>query len=146
MGRTEFQDAVPMTVGQEFHSFAAMLDWDIANIEHASQSLLVLNMGGTAIGTGLNTPKDYDKYVIKHLKKISGYEVANADDMIAATSSLQGFVVYSSALKTLATTLSKISNDLINLSSGPRNGLFEINLPPRQPGSSNAWKGKSCDT
>ncbi len=136
MGRTEFQDAVPMTVGQEFHSFAAMLEWDIANVEHASRSLLTLNMGGTAIGTGLNTPKGYDIYVIKHLKEISGYEVKNADDMIAATSSLQSFVVYSSALKTLATTLSKISNDLINLSSGPRNGLFEINLPPRQPGSS----------
>ncbi len=136
MGRTEFQDAVPMTVGQEFHSFAAMLEWDIANIEHASESLLTLNMGGTAIGTGLNAPKDYDQFVIKHLRAVSGYEVVNADDMIAATSSLQGFVVYSSALKTLATTLSKISNDLINLSSGPRNGLFEINLPPRQPGSS----------
>ncbi len=136
MGRTEFQDAVPMTVGQEFHSFAAMLEWDIANIEHASKSLLILNMGGTAIGTGLNTPEGYDKFVIGHLKKISGFDVRNADDMIAATSSLQGFVVYSSALKTLATTLSKISNDLINLSSGPRNGLFEINLPARQPGSS----------
>ena len=136
MGRTEFQDAVPMTVGQEFHSFAAMLEWDVSNIEHASKSLMVLNLGGTAIGTGLNAPKDYDIYVIDHLKKISGYDVENAEDMIAATSSLQGFVVYSSALKTLATTLSKISNDLINLSSGPRNGLFEINLPPRQPGSS----------
>ena len=136
MGRTEFQDAVPMTVGQEFHSFAAMLEWDIANIEHASKSLLMLNMGGTAIGTGLNAPEGYDKYVIKHLREVSGYDLNNAEDMIAATSSLQGFVVYSSALKTLATTLSKISNDLINLSSGPRNGLFEINLPPRQPGSS----------
>ena len=136
MGRTEFQDAVPMTVGQEFHSFAAMLEWDISNLEHASTSLLMLNMGGTAIGTGLNAPEGYDKYVIKHLREVSGYDLINAEDMIAATSSLQGFVVYSSALKTLATTLSKISNDLINLSSGPRNGLFEINLPPRQPGSS----------
>lgn len=136
MGRTEFQDAVPMTVGQEFHSFAAMLEWDITNLEHASTSLLTLNMGGTAIGTGLNAPEGYDAFVIKHLREISGYELVNAEDMIAATSSLQGFVVYSSALKTLATTLSKISNDLINLSSGPRNGLFEINLPPRQPGSS----------
>lgn len=136
MGRTEFQDAVPMTVGQEFHSFAAMLEWDISNLEYANKSLMVLNMGGTAIGTKLNAPKGYDKYVIKHLRKISGYDLKNADDMIAATSSLHSFVVYSSALKTLATTLSKISNDLINLSSGPRNGLFEINLPPRQPGSS----------
>jgi len=136
MGRTEFQDAVPMTVGQEFHSFASMLEWDIANIEYANKSLMTLNMGGTAIGTGLNAPEGYDAYVIKHLKEISGYDLKNADDMIAATSSLHSFVVYSSALKTLATTLSKISNDLIILSSGPRNGIFEINLPPRQPGSS----------
>jgi aspartate ammonia-lyase len=136
MGRTEFQDAVPMTVGQEFHSFASMLEWDIANMDYASKSLMTLNMGGTAIGTGLNAPVDYDVYVIKHLKEISGYDLKNADDMIAATSSLHSFVVYSSALKTLATTLSKISNDLIILSSGPRNGIFEINLPPRQPGSS----------
>jgi aspartate ammonia-lyase len=136
MGRTEFQDAVPMTVGQEFHSFAAMLEWEIANLEYASNSLLILNMGGTAIGTGLNTPEGYDEYIIKHINEVSGYKFENADDMIAATSSLHSFVVYSSALKTLATTLSKISNDLINLSSGPRNGLFEINLPPRQPGSS----------
>ena len=136
MGRTEFQDAVPMTVGQEFYSYAAMLEWELSNIEHAEKSIMVLNMGGTAIGTGLNTPKGYDKYVIKHLRKITGYDLSNAGDMIAATSSLHGFVVYSSALKTLATTLSKISNDMIILSSGPRNGIFEINLPPRQPGSS----------
>ncbi len=136
MGRTEFQDAVPMTVGQEFHSFAAMLEWDIANMEYANKALMTLNMGGTAIGTGLNTPDGYDAYVIKHLREITGYDLINADDMIAATSSLHSFVVYSSALKTMATTLSKISNDLIILSSGPRNGIFEINLPPRQPGSS----------
>ena len=136
MGRTEFQDAVPMTVGQEFHSFASMLEWDIANLEYANKALMTLNMGGTAIGTGLNAPEGYDIYVIKYLREITGYDFVNADDMIAATSSLHSFVVYSSALKTLATTLSKISNDLINLSSGPRNGLFEINLPARQPGSS----------
>jgi len=136
MGRTEFQDAVPMTVGQEFYSYAAMIGWEIDNLNEASKSLMVLNMGGTAIGTGLNTPEGYDEYVIKHLREITGYDLKNADDMIAATSSLHGFVVYSSALKTLATTMSKISNDLIILSSGPRNGIFEINLPPRQPGSS----------
>jgi len=136
MGRTELQDAVPMTVGQEFHSYASMLEWNIENIEYANKALLTLNMGGTAIGTGLNTTKGYDEYVIKYLNEISGFHFVNADDMIAATSSLHGFVVYSSALKTLATTLSKISNDLILLSSGPRNGLFEINLPARQPGSS----------
>jgi aspartate ammonia-lyase len=136
MGRTELQDAVPMTVGQEFHSFASMLEWEVENLEHAEKTLMILNMGATAIGTGLNTPKGYDKYVIKHLREITGYDLKNADDMIAATSSLHSFVVYSSALKTMATTLSKISNDLILLSSGPRNGIFEINLPPQQPGSS----------
>ena len=136
MGRTEFQDAVPMTVGQEFHSFASMLEWELDNIEHAEKAISIMNMGGTAIGTGLNAPKGYDVFVVKHLRDITGYDISNADDMIAATSSLHGFVVYSSALKTMATTLSKISNDLINLSSGPRNGIFEINLPPRQPGSS----------
>jgi aspartate ammonia-lyase len=136
MGRTELQDAVPMTVGQEFHSYAAMLEWNIDNIEAANETLKILNMGGTAIGTGLNARKGYDVAVIKHLNNISGYTFANADDMLAATSSLHSFVVYSSSLKTLATTLSKISNDLILLSSGPRNGIFEINLPPRQPGSS----------
>ena len=136
MGRTELQDAVPMTVGQEFYSYASMLQWEMDNLEHAEKAIMVLNMGATAIGTGLNTPDGYDNYVIKHLRDISGYDLSNANDLIAATSSLHGFVVYSSALKTLATTLSKISNDLIILSSGPRNGIFEINLPPRQPGSS----------
>lgn len=136
MGRTEFQDAVPMTVGQEFHSYATMLEWNVSNLDYANKSLMTVNMGGTAIGTGLNAPKGYDVAVIKHLRQITGVDFANSDDMIAATSSLHGFVVYSSALKTLATSLSKISNDLILLSSGPRNGLFEINLPARQPGSS----------
>jgi len=136
MGRTEMQDAVPMTVGQEFYSYAAMLQWGLNNLENAEKSIMVLNMGGTAIGTGLNAPEGYDKAVIKHLREVSKFDLSNANDMIAATSSLHGFVVYSSALKTLATTLSKISNDLIILSSGPRNGLFEINLPARQPGSS----------
>ena len=136
MGRTELQDAVPMTVGQEFHSYASMLEWELANLEYAEKSIMIMNMGGTAIGTGLNAPKGYDKYVIKHLREITGYDLSNADDMIAATSSLHSFVVYSSALKTLATTLSKISNDLILYSSGPRNGIFEINLPAQQPGSS----------
>ncbi len=136
MGRTELQDAVPMTVGQEFHSYASMLEWNIADLEYANKGLMILNMGGTAIGTELNAPEGYDIYVIKHLRAITGYDFVNADDMIAATSSLHSFVAYSSALKTLATTLSKISNDLIILSSGPRNGIFEINLPPRQPGSS----------
>jgi len=136
MGRTELQDAVPMTVGQEFHAYGAALEWEIANIERAQQALYTINMGATAIGTELNTPEGYAENCANHLSKISGYDFVVANDLIAATWNLQSFVIYSSALKTLATTLSKISNDLIILSSGPRNGLFEINLPPRQPGSS----------
>ncbi len=136
MGRTELQDAVPMTVGQEFHGYAAALEWGLANLENAQKELYSLNMGATAIGTELNTPDGYTEDCTKQLADISGYPFVVANDLFAATWNLQSFVVYSSALKTLATTLSKISNDLIILSSGPRNGLFEINLPPRQPGSS----------
>ncbi len=136
MGRTELQDAVPMTVGQEFHAYGAALEWEIANIERAQEALYVINMGATAIGTELNTPEGYAENCTNHLSRITGYDFVVANDLIAATWNLQSFVIYSSALKTLATTLSKISNDLIILSSGPRNGLFEINLPPRQPGSS----------
>lgn len=136
MGRTEMQDAVPMTVGQEFHSYAYMLESESENLKMASNAVKKLNMGATAIGSGLNTPKGYHKYVINHLKEITGYDLENSEDLFSATSSMHSFVVYSSALKTLATTLSKISNDIIILSSGPRTGFFEINLPPRQPGSS----------
>ncbi|MBS3738116.1 aspartate ammonia-lyase [Mesohalobacter halotolerans] len=136
MGRTEMQDAVPMTVGQEFHSYATMIDMERKNLIRASDAVKELNMGATAIGTGINTPEGYHDYVIKHLKTITGFNLKNSDDLFAATSSMHGFVVYSSALKSLATTMSKISNDIILLSSGPRTGLFEINLPPRQPGSS----------
>ncbi len=136
MGRTELQDAVPMTVGQEFHAYATAIEWELANITNAKVALYTINMGGTAIGTGLNAPDGYAEKCTANLAKISGYDFVMASDMIAATWNLQSFVIYSSALKTLATTHSKISNDLIILSAGPRNGVFEINLPPRQPGSS----------
>ncbi len=136
MGRTELQDAVPMTVGQEFHSYAMALEWEINNLENAENALYVMNMGATAIGTGLNTPEGYAQACSEELAKLTGKDIVLAEDLIAATWNLSSFVQYSSALKSLATTLAKISNDLILLSSGPRNGLFEINLPPRQPGSS----------
>ncbi len=136
MGRTELQDAVPMTVGQEFHSYAMALEWEINNLENAEKALYVMNMGATAIGTGLNTPEGYAQACTEELAKLTGKEIVLAEDLIAATWNLSSFVQYSSALKSLAVTLAKISNDLILLSSGPRNGLFEINLPPRQPGSS----------
>ncbi|MBP1679171.1 MAG: aspA, partial [Bacteroidetes bacterium] len=136
MGRTETQDAVPMTVGQEFHAFAAGLEGEIKLLKDAEKYLYEVNMGATAIGTGLNAPKGYDVKVAQHLAKLTGKPIVPATDMITATWDQQGFVVYSSALKSLAVKLSKISSDLILLSSGPRAGLFEINLPPLQPGSS----------
>jgi aspartate ammonia-lyase len=136
MGRTEMQDAVPMTVGQEFHAFAAGLDAEIKLLKDAEKYLYEVNMGATAIGTGLNAPKGYAEKCAEHLAKLTGKPIVPAADMLAATWDQQGYVVYSSALKSLAVKLSKISSDLILLTSGPRAGLFEINLPPLQPGSS----------
>jgi len=136
MGRTELQDAVPMTVGQEFHAFAASIESEVANLKDAEKSLYAENMGATAIGTGINVPKGYPERCAAELAKLTGKPITVADDMLAATWDQQGFVVYSSALKSAAIKLSKISSDLILLSSGPRAGLAEINLPALQPGSS----------
>jgi aspartate ammonia-lyase len=136
MGRTEMQDAVPMTVGQEFHAFAASLEDEIKLLRDAEKYLYTVNMGATAIGTGLNAPKGYAEKCAAHLARITGKPIVPAKDMLAATWDQQGFVVYSGALKTLAIKLSKISGDLILLASGPRAGLAEINLPALQPGSS----------
>ncbi len=136
MGRTELQDAVPMTVGQEFHAFAASLEGEIALLRDAEKYLYTVNMGATAIGTGLNAPKGYAERTAAHLAKLTGKPIVPAKDMLAATWDQQGFVVYSSALKSTAIKLSKIANDLILLTSGPRAGLNEINLPAIQPGSS----------
>ena len=136
MGRTEMQDAVPMTVGQEFHAFAASLEDEIKLLRDAEKYLYVVNMGATAIGTGINVPKGYAEKCAEHLARLTGKPIVPATDMLSATWDQQGFVVYSSALKSLAIKLSKISNDLILLTSGPRAGLAEINLPALQPGSS----------
>jgi aspartate ammonia-lyase len=136
MGRTEMQDAVPMTVGQEFHAFASSLDGEIHSLREAEQSLYTVNMGATAIGTGINVPKGYPEKCAAHLAKLTGKPIVAASDMLAATWDQQGFVDYSAALKSLAIKLSKISSDLILLTSGPRAGLSEIDLPALQPGSS----------
>lgn len=136
IGRTEMQDAVPMTVGQEFHAFAASLEDEIKLLRDAEKYLYVVNMGATAIGTGINVPKGYAEKCAAHLARLTGKPIVPATDMLSATWDQQGFVVYSSALKSLAIKLSKISNDLILLTSGPRAGLAEINLPALQPGSS----------
>jgi aspartate ammonia-lyase len=136
MGRTELQDAVPMTVGQEFHAFAAALESEIAVLRDAEKYLYSQNMGATAIGTGLNAPAGYAASVAQHLAKLTGKPIVPATDMLAATWDQQGFVAYSGALKSVAIKLSKIASDLILLASGPRAGLAEINLPAIQPGSS----------
>ena len=136
MGRTETQDAVPMTLGQEFGAFAAALEAESSTLRQAETELYVINMGGTAIGTGLNAPKGYAEKCAAHLAKLTGKKIVLAPDLIAATSDLHGFVAYSAALKSLAAKLVKISTDLMFLSSGPRTGINEITLPPLQPGSS----------
>ena len=136
MGRTELQDAVPMTVGQEFYAYASSLDNEIQLLRDSEKALYTENMGATAIGTGLNAPKSYSEKFAEHLSKLLNKPIVAAPDMIAATWDQQGFVIYSSALKSLAIKLSKISSDLILLTSGPRAGLNEIDLPALQPGSS----------
>jgi len=136
MGRTEMQDAVPMTVGQEFYGYADALEAEIRLLRDAEKYLYPENMGATAIGTGINVPKGYPEKCAAHLAELTGKPITAASDMISATWDQQGFVVYSSALKSLAIKLSKISSDLILLTSGPRAGLYEINLPALQPGSS----------
>jgi len=136
MGRTEMQDAVPMTVGQEFHAFAAVLEGNIQGLREAEKHLYAINMGGTAIGTGLNAPPGYAGKCAAHLATLTGKPFVPADDLIGATWDQSAFLTYSSALKGLASSLSKISDDLILLTSGPRAGLFEIKLPALQPGSS----------
>jgi aspartate ammonia-lyase len=136
MGRTELQDAVPMTVGQEFYAFASSLESQIQLLKDSEKPLYVENMGATAIGTGINVPKGYEEKFAEHLSKLLNKPIVPAPDMIAATWDQQGFVDYSSSLKSLAVKLSKISSDLILLTSGPRAGLNEIDLPAIQPGSS----------
>ncbi|WP_286239256.1 aspartate ammonia-lyase [Neptuniibacter halophilus] len=136
MGRTQLQDAVPMTLGQEFQSFATTLGEDIERIAGLSELLKEINLGGTAIGTGINTDPEYARLAVNNLSEISGFEFKRATDLVEASSDMGAFVLFSSMLKRLAVKLSKISNDLRMLSMGPRCGLNEINLPPQQPGSS----------
>src|SRR6187399_2995961 len=136
MGRTEGQDAVPMTLGQEFHAFGGQIDAAIDALRKSEVYLYEVNMGATAIGTGLTASPGYAEKCVAQLAKITGKPIVGPKDLIAATSSMQAFVMFSAAYKNLAVTLSKISSDLIFLCSGPRNGIFEINLPALQPGSS----------
>jgi aspartate ammonia-lyase len=136
MGRTQLQDAVPMTLGQEFEAFAATLEEEIERLTQNSNLFLETNMGATAIGTGLNAAPGYAKLCAENLAKVTRLSIVSAPNLIEATPDTGSYVIYSSALKRMAIKMSKICNDLRLLSSGPRCGLNEINLPPMQPGSS----------
>lgn len=137
MGRTQLQDAVPMTLGQEFTAFGNAISDEILALKTVEERRLYrVNLGGTAIGTGLNAPVGYAAACVRHLSQITGLEIEGAADLVEATQDTQAFVLYSSVLKSLAIKLSKMCNDLRLLSSGPRAGFNEINLPPMQPGSS----------
>ena len=136
MGRTQLQDAVPMTLGQEFSCYAEMLDEDIARLGEAMALCREMNLGGTAIGTGINTHPQYAERVCRHLVAITGVPLVTASNLIEATQDCGVFVQLSGVLKRVAIKLSKTCNDLRLLSSGPRAGLNEINLPPVQAGSS----------
>lgn len=136
MGRTQLQDAVPMTVGQEFRAWAVTINEEIRNLEYTSKLLLEINLGATAIGTGLNAAPGYQAAAVKHLAAVTGLAVVPAEDLIEATSDCGAYVMAHGALKRLAVKLSKICNDLRLLSSGPRAGFNELNLPELQAGSS----------
>ena len=136
MGRTQLQDAVPMTSGQEFHAFATNLEEEIANLERNAVLLREINMGGTAIGTGLNAVPGFAELCTEKLSEFCGDKLTKSPDLVEATPDTGAYVSYSAALKRLAVKLSKICNDLRLMASGPRCGLGEINLPPMAPGSS----------
>jgi aspartate ammonia-lyase len=136
LGRTQLQDAVPMTLGQEFGSYAVMIGEDIERVQETGPLLQEINMGATAIGTGINAPAGFSKRVEKYLREFTGLPLFTARNLVEATQDAGVFVQLSGVLKRFAVKLSKICNDLRLLSSGPRAGLNEINLPPVQPGSS----------
>ncbi len=136
MGRTQLQDAVPMTLGQSFDAYAVTLSEEINRLNQNAKLFQEVNMGATAIGTGINSEPEYSAKVMNHLCLISGIDLKLASNLVEATQDTGAFVMYSSAVKRLAVKLSKICNDLRLLSSGPRTGINEINLPPMQPGSS----------
>lgn len=136
MGRTQLQDAVPIRLGQEFKAYSVAILRDINRMDKAMDEMRTLNMGGTAVGTGLNADESYLRRIVPNLSEISGMDLVQAYDLIDATQNLDSFVAVSGAVKACAVTLSKIANDLRLMSSGPRAGFGEINLPAKQNGSS----------
>jgi len=136
MGRTQLQDAVPMTLGQEMNAYGQTIHYDIESVESAIEKFNVTNLGGTAIGTGIAADANFSQTVVKELREVTGFPIILADDLIEASSSVSAFLLLSGILRRLSCTVSKVCNDLRLLASGPRCGLSEINLPPMAPGSS----------
>lgn len=136
MGRTHLQDAVPVRLGQEFNAYNRVLDRDIERIEKTKEHLFEVNMGATAVGTGLNANPSYIKSVVSHLKEISGFPLTNAEHLVDATQNTDAYTEVSASLKVCMINMSKMANDLRLMASGPRAGFSEIRLPARQPGSS----------
>lgn len=136
MGRTQMQDAVPIRLGQEFHAYSVAVLRDINRMDKAMDEMRSLNMGGTAVGTGINADENYLKRIVPNLVEVSGMNFVQAFDLVDSTQNLDPFVAVSGAIKACAVTLSKIANDLRLMSSGPRAGFGEINLPAKQNGSS----------
>lgn len=136
MGRTQMQDAVPIRLGQEFHAYSSVIKRNISRLEKASEGLKIVNMGASAIGTGINVDIEYFKKIVPAINKVVNLDLHQAEDLIDGTQNIDVFVDVSSALKVCAVSLSKISNDLRLMSSGPRTGFGEINLPSKQNGSS----------
>ena len=136
MGRTQLQDAVPIRLGQEFHAYASAIRRDIKRFDNAKEEIRCLNLGGTAIGTGLNADVQYFHRVVKNMSTLTGEELVQSYDMIDATQNLDSYASVSGIVKNCAVNLSKMCNDLRLMSSGPRTGFGEINLPARQNGSS----------
>lgn len=136
LGRTQLQDAVPMTLGQEFHGWSATLGKDLERMEELGKLFCEVNLGGTAIGTGINSDPAYTPLVIQKLSEVTGMDIKTSTNLIEATSDMGDFMLFSGLLRRLAVKLSKIANDLRLLSSGPRGGLYDICLPAMQPGSS----------
>lgn len=136
MGRTQLEDAVPMTLGQTFNGFASILEQEVANLNYAAQDFLTVNMGATAIGTGITAEPGYAEKCVAALRQITGLEIRLAEDLVGATSDTSCMIGYSGAMRRIAVKMNKICNDLRLLASGPRCGFGEINLPAMQPGSS----------
>ncbi len=136
MGRTQMQDAVPIRLGQEFGAYAEAISRDIGRIQRAKEEMSIVNLGGTAIGTGINADEKYVKSIVPNLENVTKLRLFQANNLIDATQNLDGFVAVSSLIKTCAVNLSKMANDLRLMSSGPRTGFGEIKLPEKQNGSS----------